>query len=528
MNKVNRIIYCIIDDLRASHFFDFVERGLLPNFKVLIDNGIFSKNCITDFPSVTYPTQPTLITGTYTGDYTKELCHGIPSYSWMGRYYAPPILRSYGGAGSDELIQVYKLNSDLGNNCQTIFEMIDEGNKTSMTQFISRGTDYIFPETKIKLAFYYELLMASRNHKKMMTRMNTIIVHKLLDNFKNPSKYFESNEPPIATHLWFSACDAIMHFYGFDSQIYKVNLLHMDKCMGMLLKGLEDMGYLDDTAIAITSDHGNYKAKKIANIDPFYQKYSLKPYHPRKNKKGNINVAEFGCVGLLYFKGNGQARDKRGWLIPSLEELKDYGPKHSNLTEDLFKVPSTVLLYHRGENNSISKGEIYVRRKEPESGKISDSLIEYQGTSQGMKTRFSAEQEDFDAFFYYQDDKASKLMDGKFHTIDEWIEATSHIDYPLYPQLVPRHMKNPRSSDIIISTAGNAIFNIEHGKVKNDHVYSHDIGLRNSAIVPLIITGSPDIPQGEIPYCKTTDIVPSLLKLLGKKPHKSVIGNSIL
>ena len=28
--------------------------------------------------------------------------------------------------------------------------MIDEGNKSSITQFISRGTDYLYPETKLK------------------------------------------------------------------------------------------------------------------------------------------------------------------------------------------------------------------------------------------------------------------------------------------------------------------------------------------------------------------------------------------
>ena len=72
------------------------------------------------------------------------------------------------------------------------------------------------------------------------------------------------------------------------------------------------------------------------------------------------------------------------------------------------------------------------------------------------------------------------------------------------------------------------MYNIGHGKKKNDNIYSHDIGLRKSAVVPLIICGSPEIPIKEIPYCKTTDIVPSLLKCLGKKPHESVVGESLI
>jgi len=81
MNKINRIIFCVIDDVRSKHFFDFIDKGLLPNFKKLMENGIYSKNCITDFPSITYPTQISITTGTYTGDYRKELCHGIGAVS---------------------------------------------------------------------------------------------------------------------------------------------------------------------------------------------------------------------------------------------------------------------------------------------------------------------------------------------------------------------------------------------------------------------------------------------------------------
>ena len=72
------------------------------------------------------------------------------------------------------------------------------------------------------------------------------------------------------------------------------------------------------------------------------------------------------------------------------------------------------------------------------------------------------------------------------------------------------------------------MYNIGHGKKKNENMYSHDIGLRISAVVPLIIGGSLEIPVKEIPYCKTTDIVPSLLYCLGKKPHESVIGENLI
>lgn len=504
---------------------------MLPNFKRLMDAGLHSKYCITDFPSVTYPTQASMITGTYTGNYREELCHGVPSYSWMGRYYSPPIRRSYGGKGSDELIQVYKLNSDLGNNCQTFLEMVGEGNCSSITQFISRGTDYIFPERKTKLAMYYLLLTSSLRNiergKKMMLRANTMVVEKVLDNFRNPSKYFGTNEAPIGVNMWFMSSDAVMHLFGFDSEIYIMNLIHIDKVMGILIDGLKELGYWDDTVIAVSADHGNYKADSVGSIEGFYRRCGLSPYHPKKNEGGNVNIAEFGGVGMFYFKKPGIS-DNYKWYPPTLDDLKHYGPKNKNMIKEVLKLEGAKLLYYPDEQNSTEKGIVHLKRK-LKDGKIISGRLEYRGKGPEIKSKYLLEDNpNIDIFGYDGKEEAMRLIDGNYHTIDEWTAATFDLDFPIYPDLIPRHFKNPRSSDLIVSTDGSVVFNIDHGKMKHDHVYSHDIGLQKSASVPLIIGGSPEVPKTEISFCKTTDIVPTLMKLLDKKPHKSVVGKSLI
>lgn len=523
MNKVNRVILCIIDDVRVSQFFELMNKGMLPNCKNLIESGMFSKNCVTDFPSVTYPTQVSTITGTYTGDYTKEPCHGIPLYNWMGRNYTRPILRNYGSKD----LQIYRMNEDLGQNCQTICEMIEEGNKTSITQYINRGVDYFFPDNKRKLILFYLLINYYRNVRTIIKYANSLVVHKLLDNFKNPKYYFNTNEPPICSLIWFMSSDVLMHIYGNESKLYKLNLLHIDKVIGELLDGLEGLGYLDDTAIAITADHGNYKANKVGNLNSFLNSMRLKNYHPRKNQGGNINVAEFGGVGFFNFKGNTSSSSNNIWPHPSIKELKQYGPKNVNLLKELFKIEGTRLMYYPKKSNSIERGQILLKRK-IDSGEFICGRLEYRGSGLDLKTRYITGEGEKDVFGYYQDGTASRLIDGKFHSIEQWLQGTHHLDFPLYPDLLCRHFKNPRSADIILSTEGNVTFNIEHGKKKNDLIYKHDIGARKSSIVPLIIGGSNEVPQKKIEYCKITDIVPTLLDMLGKNPHHSVIGESLL
>jgi hypothetical protein len=489
-----------------------------------MENGLFSKNCITDFPSITYPTQVSMITGTYTGDFRKELCHGVNLSHWMDRNYTPPFLRSY----DSNRLEIYKINGDLGKNCKTIAEMVGDGNKTSIIQFINRGVDYFYPENKIKLIFYYLLLKRKTNLERKIATINTASIFKLIDNFKTPKRYFKKKEPPILSLLYLFTPDFLMHSFGFDSAIYLSNLINIDKILGILFDKLQQMGYMEETAIAITSDHGNYKAKKLGNLLPFLYQNKLKNYISRKNKEGNIYIADFGGVGFFYFKGAKILAKQNSWNFPKLKDFKNYGVNHVNLFEELFKIEGVNLMYYKDDNNNHKKGIIHLKRKDQNTGKIYTGKIEYNGSGIEFKTKYICDNFDNDIFGFNADDKALKLLDNKFHNIQDWLEATYHLDYSLYPDLIARHFKNPRSADIILSTGGEVVFNYNRGKQRSNGLYAHDIGLRTSIVVPLIIGGSKEIAQKEIPYCKTADIVPTLLKMIGKSPNISVVGLSLV
>jgi hypothetical protein len=501
-----------------------MNKGLLPNLKKLLENGIYSENCITDFPPITYPTQVSLITGTYTGDFKKELSHGVPLLNWMNRDVTPPILREYASLN----LQIYKLNKEMGDNCRTLLEMVGDGNKASIAQFINRGSNYIFPERKTQLAMFYLILKYFPSVKRRLTRANSVITQRLIKVFEKPGKFFDNAEPPIVSSIWFPSSDLLMHMYGFDSYLYKLNLLHIDKVIGILIDRLDELGYLNETAIAITSDHGNYKANQIGNLHNFLKQNDLTNYHPVKNIGGNMDLAYYAGVGFFYFKGINNTSDKNSWIHPTLKELENYGPKRINLLEKLLQINGSRLMFYRDDANTYQKGIIHLKRKIKDTGKTITGKIEYEGIGAEYKTRYISESNNTDIFNFRNDDVANKLMDNKFHSINEWLEATYHLDYPLHPDLIPRHLKNPRSADIILCNDETIKFGIHHGKQKSKNLYDHDIGLRKCMAVPLIIGGSQEIPQKKIRFCKITDIVPTLVKLLGKNPHKSVIGESLL
>ena len=499
-NLVNQIILILIDDLRAAHLFDLINKGKAPNIAQIAKNGISSQNCITSFPSITYPCYSNIIIGSYSGYYPIE-GSGIPSYHWVGRTDPPsegkkfPIIKNY-GKGSHLL----KINKDLGPNCQTIFEQAGEGNFLSSLNLIKRGSVLIPP----------------------VEYTTSSILKGVEKAYIDPQSLFPEKDVPKVTVAYIPKTDNLMHNKGFGHPEYIKEVIDCDRYIGSLIKTLKNTGYYDSTAIAIISDHGNYKSEKMYDIAPFFEENGLTQYLP-KNGTGDFDC-HMGGLGFFYFPGD-------NWYHhPTIEQLKKFAPegvnsKELNVFDTLWKIPGVKAMYCRDNNNTPDKGIIYLEHREVEMGKKVTDIIEYEGHGKNQKTKYIPDDKDF--YKYSKNEESARLIDGKSHSIDEWLKVTNLIDFPILVDQVPRYFKNPRSCDIVTSTLGEYGFGYDHGKTVASTQYSHDIGLKKSMTVPFIIGGSPNIPKLELAYCKTTDMVPTLLNLLGEKPHYSVVGKSV-
>jgi arylsulfatase A-like enzyme len=500
--KVNQVILIIIDDVRAEHLFNLIKEGRLPNIAKIAKNGIKCSNCITSYPSITFPCFSNIVTGAYSGYFPKE-GNGVPMYHWLDRTdppsisKKPPFIRNYGDRS-----QLLKVNKDVGKNVRTIFEQVPEGNVLSSSCFLFRGAYFV----------------AGKN----VFDVESIFKH-ISDAFEHPRNYFSSNEAPIMSVGYIFQTDDVMHKKGYNSPVYINLIIDCDKYIGALINALKKLGYYDSTAIGLISDHGNFEAKKTTILEPFFQQKGLKPYIPERGK-GDFDC-NFGSVGFFNFPGDTWQHH------PSIQQMHKFkvsgrGHQELNLFDTLWEVPGIKFMYYREDNNKPEKGKIHIEYLEKDIGKKYHGMIEYRGFGKNQKTKYTFDGKDF--YKYSNNERSAKLLNKKFYTLEEWLEATNNINFPMIIDQIPRYFKNPRSCDIVISTVGNYYFNYEHGKTTNSTYYSHDNGLRESMIVPFIIGGSPKIPQMELTYCKTTDMVPTLLNLLGIKPHSSVIGKSVL
>ena len=496
--NINNVILILMDDVRASHLFDLMKEGKLPNISKLANNGISCQNCITSYPSITFPSYSNVILGAYSGYYPKD-GSGIPMYHWVARSDPPgegkfPDIHNYSSGR-----YIRKINKDIGVNVKTIFEQAGEGNFLSSLNLINRGSKLIPPE-----------------------EYTTLSILKTVENvFKNPRK-FQFGEVPRVTVAYVPKTDDLMHHKGFDHPEYIKEIIKADTGIGSLINALKETGFFESTAIGIISDHGNYKAKRMHDLAPFFESKGLVQYNP-KNGKGDFDIT-FGSVGFFNFPG-------KNWhyhpSITEMENLKVSGGNKGqlNVFEMLWRIPGIKYMYYRDDNNTPDKGIIHIRYRD-EQVSIYEGRIEYEGHGKNQKVKYIFE--DLDVYGYETDEKAAGILDGKFHNINDWLDHTNHVDFPLIIDQIPRYFKNPRSCDVMVSSLGEYAFGYEHGKTVSDYPYSHDICLRKSMVVPFIIGGSSEIPIKELSYCKTTDMVPSLLYLLGETPDRSVVGTSVI
>jgi predicted AlkP superfamily phosphohydrolase/phosphomutase len=75
-----------MDAASPSFILQYSEEGILPNFKKLIDTGVFAEQCLVPFPTVTPPNWTTIVTGAWPGTHCVTDFHihkpGDPLYKF--------------------------------------------------------------------------------------------------------------------------------------------------------------------------------------------------------------------------------------------------------------------------------------------------------------------------------------------------------------------------------------------------------------------------------------------------------------
>ena len=249
---INPIILISMDGFR----WDYLSKTKTPNFDELIKNGALSKGLIPPFPSKTFPSHITLVTGRYPKN------HGIISNNMYD-----PIFNEYYYIGENSKPVI----DGKWYEAEPIWVTVEKQGLKAMTMFWPASEAQIMGVRPTEY-FVYDGSIIHNN------RIDQIL--SWLDYPINKRGQFFS--------LYFSHTDDIGHRFGPDSDNIINAIIEMDRSIGRLISGLKDRALLNKINLIITTDHGMSKISQDSVI--FLDDYI---------NMDNVEVVDWGPAGSI-------------------------------------------------------------------------------------------------------------------------------------------------------------------------------------------------------------------------------------
>lgn len=215
---------------------DYVDRGITPNFDYMREEGVSAKSLRPCFPSKTFPNHISIITGMYPEH------HGIISNEFRDYYTNTHYSMSDTIAVRDS--KWYK--------GEAFWETAErQGIKTA---------SYFWPGSEVTLSYRHPTYFYKYEHLKPYRKRVDGVINWLRLPY---------NERPHFITSYFDATDTYGHKYGPDSPETNFAIAQLDSVLGYYFEKLKEINLLDSTDIIVVSDHGmtNVSDEKIVNIE---------------------------------------------------------------------------------------------------------------------------------------------------------------------------------------------------------------------------------------------------------------------
>ena len=215
---------------------DFPQRGLTPNLKMIEEKGVSALSLQPVFPSKTFPNHYSIITGMYPEN------HGIIHNEFYDLFSG----------------EKYKVGDEQSiRNAQ--WYLGEAFWETAERQGITTAS-YFWPGSELTLEYrrptYFEFFDHDRPYGE---RIAGVIKWLQLP---------EEKRPHFIT-MYFEATDSKGHKHGPDSPENNLAIQELDETLGLLLLELKQLEFSDTINIIAVSDHGmtNVDTKRMINIE---------------------------------------------------------------------------------------------------------------------------------------------------------------------------------------------------------------------------------------------------------------------
>lgn len=282
--KAQHVIFLTIDGFRPDFYLDDAYKT--PNLRALMKDGAYAKGVNSVFPSVTYPSHTTIVTG------VSPAKHGVfynnmfmadgspqPPYWQDSSIHAPTIWKVAKAKG----MTVASLYWPVSANAPVDYNIPDIG---------SLG-DGVREEYSLPKGFYAEV-------KKEVFGGVDKIEHGKNQNIAKIAAYvIQKSKPELMTIHVFSV-DGASHATGRTGARVQEAVADADEAVGIIIDALKQAGIWDSTVLMVGGDHGFYDVKKTISPNVWLKEAGLMNDVKTGDWKAQFNSS--GGSAFLYLK----------------------------------------------------------------------------------------------------------------------------------------------------------------------------------------------------------------------------------
>lgn len=307
--KAKHVIFITIDGFRPEFYLD--DQWQMSNLRTLMNDGAYAKGVNSVFPSMTYPSHTTIVTG------VQPAKHGI----FYNNIFRPDGAKQqpYWKDQSIQVPTIWKAAKDKGMTVASLYWPVsaDAPLDYNIPDIGGLG-DSVREQYSLPKGFYAEV-------KQEVFGGADKIDHGNNQNIAKIAAYIIKKSKPELMTIHVFSVDGASHAEGRTGQRVQAAVADADAAIGIIVAALKSAGIWDQTVLMVGGDHGFYDVRKSISPNVWLKEAGLITDLKAGNWKAQFNTV--GGSAYLYLKDpadQNTAQKVRSILMAQSDSVKQY------------------------------------------------------------------------------------------------------------------------------------------------------------------------------------------------------------
>lgn len=312
-NPDRHVVVVTIDGFRPNFYLE--DKWDTPNLKAIKDKGAHAYGVNSVFPSITYPSHTTIVTGVqpsshgifYNAMFEKDSATKGQIYWHFDQITSPTLWEITQDAG----LKAASVNWPVSVGAPTVFNISDVGSKGQ--RVMEDSTNPAGISTVLK--------------QKVLNNVPSIKVG-VDKNVAAIAAWVIKTEKPNFMTVHLLGMDHAQHVHGRNGPEVEHTIVLADSAVGVIRKAIREAGIADNTLLIITGDHGFLDVNTTVSPNVWLKEWGL--MEDENSWKAKFHTAGGGAFLFLKDKDD---KTTRNTVMAKLKALPDADKKYFQIVD---------------------------------------------------------------------------------------------------------------------------------------------------------------------------------------------------